>query len=104
MTHFEFKAAIEKYACESHSNLSSSFFLPGLYMSNLVSQFLSSPDSPTNWAHANKVGIPLFMLLKRNQVLGKQVLAATKYMPPVDIVSGFMSVKKEQAQGVIGAV
>ena len=71
MTHFESKAAIDKYTRETHPNLPSSFFLPGLYLSNLVS--LSFPDLPTSFVWAllmppSRAGIPLFAVPRRWQI------------------------------------
>lgn len=84
--------------------------MPGFYMSNLASGMLH-PSSPNEYILAlpipSRTQIPLFdagadtgkfvkaILLHREEVLGKRVLAATDYYTLDEIVGGFNDVTKE---------
>ena len=79
-------------------------------MSNLDTFLFPSPDPPhtLTWASPMdpKTPIPFFeaasdtgkfvkaMVLKRDQVLGKNVLGATDYVTPVEVIETFKTVKK----------
>jgi uncharacterized protein YbjT (DUF2867 family) len=98
---FDGKAQVEEYA--KKVGLPATFFLPGMYMQSVSGAFRQNP--PENaWAFAlpmpETAPIPLFdvrdtgiwikaIVRKRDQLLGKRILGATKYTTPKEIVDGF---------------
>lgn len=100
--HFDSKAKIEQYVREI--GIPATFFLPGFFMSNIPGQMLREM-SPGNWTLAlpmpDTAPIPLFapeldsgkflkaIVLNREKLLGRQVLAATAYVTPAQIVASF---------------
>ncbi|KAJ6191608.1 hypothetical protein N7519_001629 [Penicillium mononematosum] len=98
---FDGKAEIEEYA--KQVGIPATFFLPGMYMQSLSGAFRQNP--PENaWTFAlpmpETAPIPLFdvrntgiwvkaIVRKRDQLLGKRVLGATKYTTPKEVVDGF---------------
>lgn len=110
--HFDSKAKVEAYI-RTLSGLPATFFMPGFYMSNLASGMLhpSSPTTPNEYILALPIPphtqIPLFdagadtgnfikgILLHREELLGKRVLAATEYYTLDEIVREFNDVTKE---------
>ncbi|OQE11865.1 hypothetical protein PENFLA_c071G00666 [Penicillium flavigenum] len=98
---FDGKAEIEEYA--KQVGIPATFFLPGMYMQSLSGIFRQNP--PENaWVFAlpmpETAPIPLFdvrntgiwvkaIVRKRDQLLGKRVLGATKYTSPKEVVDGF---------------
>ncbi|KAL8978437.1 MAG: hypothetical protein Q9177_006405, partial [Variospora cf. flavescens] len=111
--HFDSKAHVESYI--RSIGLPSSTFMPGFYMSNLESMFNPAPQAPHAYTFAMPMPpttpIPFFdaaedtgkfvkaMLMKRDQVLGKHVLAATDYYPAAEVPRIFEQVKKEAGKG-----
>lgn len=111
--HFDSKAAIEQYI--RSIGIPASFFMPGFYMSNLDDMFGPSPQEPHVYTIALPMPptteIPLFdagddtgkfvkaMILKRDQVLGKNILAASAYYKAEEIASTFEKVKAEAGKG-----
>ena len=113
--HFDSKADIANYIRQL--GIPASFFFPGFYMSNLDGMGMISPPSEQN---GNKytlalpmpptTPIPFFdaagdsgkfvkaMVLKRDQVLGKNVLGATDYYTAEDVPKTFQEVKGKEAQ------
>ncbi|CAG8980028.1 hypothetical protein HYALB_00009236 [Hymenoscyphus albidus] len=102
VSHFDSKAKVEKYI--KSIGLPASFFLPGFYMSNLPGgMFRQSPDN--TWALSLPIPasspVPLLdtaddtgkfvkaMLLNRENILGKQILGATKYYTLEELVTEF---------------
>ncbi|KAJ9149314.1 NmrA-like family protein [Pleurostoma richardsiae] len=99
--HFDSKAQVEEYV--RTLNIPASFFLPGFFMSNFPGGMLHSEND--NWILRFPFGadkpIPLFdavadagkfikaMVLHRDQVLGKQILGATDYTTPAQIIEVF---------------
>ncbi|KAI4179159.1 MAG: hypothetical protein L6R41_008000 [Letrouitia leprolyta] len=97
--HFDSKAHITEYI--RSIGLPSSTFMPGFYMSNLESMMNPSPQPPHSYTFAQPMKpsaqIPFFdaaadtgkfvkaMLMKRDRVLGKNVLAATDYYSADDV-------------------
>ena len=113
--HFDSKAAIEAYI--RSSGIPASFFMPGFFMSNLETALRSDGQSPPTYTMAMPfpptTPIPFFdpaddsgkfvkaMVMKRDEVLGKNVLGATAYSTPEDVIKAFKKVKKGvQAQFV----
>lgn len=111
--HFDSKAHITEYI---HSlGIPSSTFMPGFYMSNLESMMNPSPTSPHSYTFAMPMSpqaqIPFFdaaadtgkfvkaMLMKRDQVLGKRVLAATDYYDATDVPKTLEKVNPEVGKG-----
>ena len=111
--HFDSKAAIEAYI---HSiGVPTSSFMPGFYISNFDGMMTPSPDPPNVYTLAlpmpPSTPIPIFdaaddtgkfvkaMVTKRDQVLGKRVLAATQYLPVADIPKILSEVKPESGKG-----
>ena len=101
--HFDSKAAIEAHVREI--GLPATFFHPGFYMSNLPGASIR-PMPPSNaWTMALPMPadtpIPLFdaagdtgkfvkaILMRREQLLGKQVRASTAYYTPVEVMDIF---------------
>ncbi|KAL8938629.1 MAG: hypothetical protein Q9211_003113 [Gyalolechia sp. 1 TL-2023] len=111
--HFDSKAHIESYI--RSIGVPSSTFMPGFYMSNLETMMNPSPDPPHAYTLAlpmpPSTPIPFFdaagdtgkfvkaMLMKRDKVLGKNVLAATDYYTVADVPKIFEQVKKELGKG-----
>ena len=111
--HFDSKAAIEQYI--RSIGIPASFFMPGFYMSNIDSSFRPSPQEP----HAYTLLLPMppttlipffdadddtgkfvkAMIMKREQVLGKNILAATAYYKVEEVPSTFAKVKPEAGKG-----
>lgn len=109
--HFDSKAKVEDYI-RTLSGLPATFFMPGFYMSNFANGMLNpSPNSPNEYILAFPIPphtpIPLFdaevdtgkfikgILLHREELLGKRVLAATDYYTLQEIVREFNDVTKE---------
>ncbi|RXG50414.1 hypothetical protein VDGE_30609 [Verticillium dahliae] len=98
---FDGKAEVEEYARQV--GIPATFFLPGIYMDSLAQSFRqNAPGSP--WVFAlpmpETAPLPLFdvrntglwvkaIVRKRDQLLGKRVLGATKYTTPAELVSEF---------------
>ncbi|KUM66029.1 hypothetical protein ACN42_g1014 [Penicillium freii] len=98
---FDGKAEVEKYARQV--GIPATFFLAGMYMQSLSASFRQNP--PENaWVFAlpmpETAPIPLFdvhntgiwvkaIVRKRDQLLGKRILGATKYTTPREVVDGF---------------
>lgn len=111
--HFDSKAHIDSYI--RSIGVPSSTFTPGFYMSNLESMMNPSPVPPHAYTLAlpmpPSTPIPFFdaagdtgkfvkaMLLKRDKVLGKNVLAATDYYAAADVPKIFEQVKQELGKG-----
>lgn len=107
--HFDSKAHIEDYI--RTLGIPASFFMPGFFMSNLDTMMNPSPQPPHAYAMAlpmpSTTPIPFFdacadtgkfvkaMVMKREEVLGKNVLGATDYYTPDQVVEAFKQVKKE---------
>ncbi|KAL9009115.1 MAG: hypothetical protein Q9173_005827 [Seirophora scorigena] len=110
---FPTKAHIESYI--RSIGVPSSTFMPGFYMSNLETMLNPFPQAPHAYTFAMPMPpttpIPFFdaagdtgkfvkaMLMKRDQVLGKDVLAATDYYAAADAPKIFEQVKKEAGKG-----
>ncbi|KAL2681185.1 hypothetical protein Neosp_008792 [[Neocosmospora] mangrovei] len=106
--HFDGKAAVEEYI--RSVDIPAAFFMPGFYMSNLPGQWLRA-DPPENiWTLAlpmpDSAPIPVFdiadtgkvvksIVLQKDKVLGKRVLAAYKYMTPKELLEEFKAVYPE---------
>ena len=89
--------------------------MPGFYMSNLDETFRPSPQEPHAYTLALPMPpttpIPFFdaaddagkfvkaMLMKREQVLGKHILAATAYYKVEEVASTFEKVKSKVGKG-----
>lgn len=89
--------------------------MPGFYMSNLDTMFNPSPQEP----HAYTLALPMppttpipwfdtnddtgkfvkAMIMKREQVLGKNILAATAYTNVEEVPQTFSKVKPEAGKG-----
>lgn len=98
---FDGKAEVEEYA--KQVGIPATFFLPGMYMQSVSGGFRQNP--PENaWVFAlpmpETAPIPLFdvrntgiwvkaIVRKRDQLLGKRILGATKYTTPKEVVDGF---------------
>ncbi|KAK2596979.1 hypothetical protein N8I77_012857 [Diaporthe amygdali] len=101
--HFDSKAIVEDYVREL--GVPATFFMPGLFMSNLPGGMMRQLPPNNAWTLALPVpedaAFPLFdppedagkwvkaIVLKRDELLGKQVYAATAYMTPLEIIEGF---------------
>ena len=107
--HFDSKADVEAYI--RAENIPATFFLPGFYMSNIPGQILR-PSPPENhftltMPAPESTPVPLFdaandtgkfvkgILTHREQVLGKQIYAATDYYTWTDVLNTFKEVKPE---------
>ena len=111
--HFDAKADIEKYI--RSLGIPASFFMPGFYMSLLDTSFRPSPQEPHDYTLAlpmpPETPIPFFdpvdgtgkfvkaMLMKRDEVLGKEILAAGQYYNVGDVPKIFAQVKPEAGKG-----
>ena len=115
VNHFDSKAAIETYI--RSLGIPASFFMPGFFMPNLETELRSDGQSPPTYTMAMPfpptTPIPWFdpgddagkfvkaMVMKRDEVLGKNVLGATAYSTPEDVIKAFKEAKKGvQAQFV----
>ena len=101
--HFDSKAAVEGYIREI--GVPATFFMPGFFMSNIPGGMMRQLPPNNRWTLAlpmpDDTPIPLFdaggdtgkfvkaILTRRDAVLGKQVLAATDYFTPKQIVDTF---------------
>lgn len=102
--HFDSKALVEDYA--RSINLSATFFMPGFFMSNLPGgMFRQLPHLDNNWTLAlpmpETAPIPLFdpedtgkwikaiVSQKLEDIVNKQVYAASSYVTPKEIVAAF---------------
>ncbi|SPO06486.1 related to nitrogen metabolic regulation protein nmr [Cephalotrichum gorgonifer] len=100
--HFESKAEVERYAIQQ--GVPSTFFLAGFYMQNLIGNLFKPEPPQNNWTlmlpMPENTPIPLFdventgnfvkaVVTKRDQLLNKRVLGASRYQTPVEIVNGF---------------
>ena len=111
--HFDSKADVEEYIRKI--GVPATFFMPGFYMSNIPGKsFAPNPDNGT-YRFALPIPanspIPLFdtgsdtgkfvkaILLNREKCLGKNVLGATDYYTPDQIVEQFKEVKPKAGHG-----
>lgn len=111
--HFDSKANIEDYI--RSTGIPASFFMPGFYMSNLEKMFAPAPEEPHPYTMALPMPpttpIPWFdaaddtgkfvkaMALRRDQILGKNIHAATAYSSPQEVVDTFKNVKPVAGKG-----
>ncbi|KPM43777.1 hypothetical protein AK830_g2806 [Neonectria ditissima] len=107
--HFDSKAKIEKYI--RASGIPSTFVLPGYYMSNFTQMITKGADGSYQLFYPvdGKSKFPLFdaakdtglfvkgVLKHADQLLGKQVLEATAYYTPEEIVDTFSKVTGKKA-------
>ncbi|KAI9044486.1 NmrA/HSCARG family protein [Aspergillus affinis] len=112
VTHFDGKAEIEDYI--RASGISSTFVLPGLFMSNFFDFFNKQGDTYTlAWpVNLEKARAPLFdaaqdtgkfvkaALANWPSTAGQRILAATDYYTPKRIVDEFQKVTGYKAQAV----
>lgn len=102
MHHFDSKAAVEQYA--RGLKVPASFFMPGFYMSNITQGMLRLNLETNAYVLSMPVPsstpIPVFnvadtgkwvkkIVLKPDQVIGKNILGATKYQTPAEILQDF---------------
>jgi len=111
VAHFDAKAEVEDYI--RSIGIPATFFLPGFYMSNIPGQSLNNKQGAYNFALPVPTDspIPLFdteddtgkfikgILLHREQTLGKQILGATEYYTPEQIIADFQALKPKDGQG-----
>lgn len=113
VAHFDSKATIEQYI--RSIGIPASFFMPGYYMSNFDNTFMPSPEEPHAYTLALPMPpttpVPMFdaaddtgkfvkaMAMKRDQILGKRILAATAYYKIEDVASTFAEVKPKAGKG-----
>ena len=111
--HFDSKATIEQYI--RSLGIPASFFMPGFYMSNLDNTFRPSPQEPHVYTLALPMPpttpIPYFdaaddtgkfvkaMIMKKDQVLGRNILAATAYYKVEEVASTLAKVKPMAGKG-----
>lgn len=109
VTHFDSKAAIEKYI--RASGIPATFFMPGFYMSNFFDMINKNADGSftlTLPVEGDKAQIPVFdtdsdtglfvkAALKDASPSGKQILAATDYVTPNTLVAEFSEVTGKTA-------
>ncbi|KAH0283044.1 NmrA-domain-containing protein [Aureobasidium namibiae CBS 147.97] len=102
--HFDSKNDIEKYI--RGTGVPSTFMLPGYFMSNFASMFNKGEDGVYNFAMpiSDNAQFPLFdvvedtgnfvksILKNADKLNGKQVLAATAYYTPKQIIADFEEV------------
>lgn len=103
--HFDSKALVEDYVREL--GIPATFFLPGFFMSNIPGGMLRPLPPNNSYTLAlpipDTTPIPLFdardtgkwikaIILRRNELLGKRVLAATDYATPAEIMVEFQEV------------
>lgn len=110
VTHFDSKADVEKHI--RSTGVPCTFMLPGYFMSNLETQFQKGEDGVYNWALpvSENAQIPLFdapedtgkfvkaILKNADKLNGKQVLAATAYYTPKQIVADFEEASEHKAR------
>ena len=112
VAHFDSKATVERYIRDL--GIPATFFLPGFYMPNIPGGFLRQFPPNNDWTMALPIPdgtpIPLFdpaedtgtfvkaILTHRDTVLGKQILAATDYYTPTQIVDTFKEVYPQAGQ------
>ena len=105
--HFDSKAEVEEYI--RSIGVPSTFFLPGFFMSNLPGKMVR--PSPVTGAYTLALPIPTSspmplidtetdtgkfvkgILLNREKALGKQILGATDYYTPTQIIETFKASK-----------
>jgi len=103
VSHFDSKAKIEDYVREI--GLSATFFLPGLYMTNVPGGFLRQAPPNNDWTLALPIPgttpVPLLntagdtgkfvkaILLNREKTLGKRIYGATNYYTLDEMVKQF---------------
>lgn len=113
VAHFDSKATVEQYI--RSLGIPASFFMPGFYMSNLDNTFRPSQQEP----HAYTLALPMppttpvpffdaaddtgkfvkAMAMKRDQILGKSIFAATAYYRIEEVASTFAQVKPKVGKG-----
>jgi hypothetical protein len=108
--HFDSKAAVEQYA--RSLNIPSTFFLPGMYASNFTagSFAIRHNEKSNTWTLAlpctEEASYPLFdtvdtgkyikaIVLNREKLLGKRLLAATEYINGREMLDTFKKVFPE---------
>lgn len=106
--HFDSKALVEDYVREIGTP--ATFFMPGFFMSNIPGGMLRPLPPNNNYTLAlpipDTTPIPLFdprdtgkwikaIILGRDQLLGKRVLAATDYLTPAEMLAEFKAVYPE---------
>lgn len=108
--HFDSKNDIEKHI--RSTGVPCTFVLPGYFMSNFSSQFNKGEDGVYNWALpvSENAQFPLFdvsedtgkfvkaVLKNADKMNGKQVLAATAYYTPKQIVADFEEASGQKAR------
>lgn len=103
MYHFDSKAMVEDYV--RGLAIPATFFMPGFFMANLPGGMMRQLPPNNDWTLALPVPedapFPVFdaaedtgkwvkaIVLNRDELLGKQVYAATAYLTPKEIVAGF---------------
>ena len=103
MEHFDSKAAVEQYIRDL--GIPATFMMPGFFMSNLPGNMFRQLPPSNDWIMAlpmpASTPIPFFdagddtgkfvkgILMHRDKVLGKRVLAATDYYTPTDVITIF---------------
>jgi uncharacterized protein YbjT (DUF2867 family) len=112
--HFDSKAEVEEYAREV--GIPATFFMPGFYMSNIPGGMFRQVPPNNLWTFSLPVPetapIPMFdtadggkfvkaIVLHRDQLLGKRVLAATRYMTGMEIVEDFKKVFPEAGKTAV---
>ncbi len=113
--HFDSKAKVEEYI--RSIGIPATFFLPGFFMSNIPgSMLMPNPQSSEheyvlNGPFPQTTKIPLLdvtgdtgkfvkaILLHREKLLGKRVLAATDYYTPKDIIQAFQAAFPKAGKG-----
>lgn len=116
MEHFDSKADVEEYI--RFIGIPATFFMPGFFMSNIPgSMLMPNPQSEAhefvfNAAFPKSTHVPLFdaagdtgkfvkaILLNREKLLGKRVLAATDYYTPDDMIKAFQAAYPKAGKGV----
>lgn len=106
--HFDSKALVEDYVREI--GIPATFFMPGFFMTNIPGGMLRPLPPNDSYTLAlpipDNAPIPLFdpkdtgkwikaIVLHRDQLLGKRVLAATSYATPAEILADFKAVYPE---------
>ncbi|KAL7942486.1 NmrA-like family domain-containing protein [Trichoderma barbatum] len=112
--HFDGKAEVEDYA--RITGIPATFFQAGWYMQNLAHGLLRQnvPDGPflLSMPIPDRALIPVFdvantgiwvkaIIRNRDQLLGKRVSGATKYMTPTDIVDEFRTTFSEAGKDAV---
>jgi uncharacterized protein YbjT (DUF2867 family) len=110
--HFESKANVEQYIRDQ--DIPSAFVLPGFYLSQMVAWFHPGDDGTWTFKSAltEDAKIPIFAaesdngkfvkaaFLNRDKVLGKQVLAATEYYTPKQMLADLQSLFPQTVKDV----